>query len=202
MIKRIITGDFRTNTYLIQKDHECILIDPGLDFKDTAKKIKSEFDVKAILITHGHMDHIDGIQYFDVPVYFPKKDKDFLVDDTLSLYRLFGGISPFKNKNLSLILVDDGMQFDLLGETFFVLSTPGHTIGSVCYKMKEQLWSGDTLFHMSAGRTDFPTGNQSSLNKSLQKLMKLNDSIIVYPGHEEATTIGEERRKNPFLMKI
>ncbi len=200
MIKKIITGDFDTNTYLITKDKKCIIIDPGLDFLSTATKIKSEYEVEAILITHGHMDHIDGIQFFDVPVYFPKGDEEFLYDETLSLYRMFGQKSPFLHSKLDLILVEDGFEFQLLGTSFHVLHTPGHTRGSVCYLTNGVLFSGDTLFHLSVGRTDFPTGNSKSLLASLKKIIKYcKDTVVIYPGHSEETTIHEERLNNPWM---
>lgn len=200
MIEKIITGSFQTNSYIISNDNECVIVDPGLDFLDAANIIKNKYEVKAILITHGHMDHIDGIRYFDVPVYIHELDKEFLFDSRLSLYCMFNQMSPYKKGDLNIITVKDNMEFELIGYKFKVIHTPGHTRGSVCYSYGNKLLSGDTLFNLSAGRTDFPTGNPRDMRNSLNKIINtFNDNTDVYPGHESKTTIKNERKNNIFL---
>lgn len=200
MIEKITTGYFETNTYIVSNQGKCVIIDPGLDFFDTAEKIKEQYEVKAILLTHGHMDHIDGIRYFDVPVYIHEAEISFLEDPTLSLYHMFGSKIPFQKANLRIIPIQDGMEIELIGYTFKVLHTPGHTRGSVVYSYKDKLLSGDTLFSMSIGRTDFPTGNIKMMRESLKKIIEsYSDMVDVYPGHGEKTTIGFERKNNPYL---
>lgn len=200
MIESIVSEEFQTNTYIISKDEKCILVDPGLGFLNHAKKIKEKYEVVAILLTHGHIDHIDGIQYFDVPIYLHEQEISFLEDPSLSLYRMFGLKIPFSFKKLKLVPLKDGMKFELLGYNFKVFHTPGHTKGSVVYSYNHKLFSGDTLFHLSIGRTDFPTGDASKMKRSLKRIIDtFEDFIEVYPGHDEKTTIGFERKHNPYL---
>ena len=200
MIEKLVVGDFQTNSYIISNKEDCIIVDPGLDFESYAKEIKQKYNVQAILLTHGHMDHIDGIRHFDVPIYIHEAEIDFLSDPSLSLYRMFGMNVPFKASNLKIIPLKDGMILKLIGYTFKVLHTPGHTKGSVVYSYKDKLLSGDTLFHLSMGRTDFPTGNAKKMKESLKKIIEeFPDSTDVYPGHDEKTTLGFERKNNPYL---
>ncbi len=200
MVKKIITGSFLTNTYLIIHGTECVIVDPGLDFKEHAESILKDYTVKAILLTHGHMDHIDGIRYFNVPIYIHEQELAFLKDESLSLYRMFGIRPPFQIENLNIKSVKDGMTLNLIGYTFKVMHTPGHTRGSVVYSFSNKIFSGDTLFHMSMGRTDFPTGDAKKMKESLQKIIQsFPDQTNVYPGHDEKTTIGMERKNNPYV---
>lgn len=201
MIEKIITGSFVTNTYIISNNDKCVIVDPGLDFEQYVNEIITKYKVEAILLTHGHMDHIDGIRFFKgVPIYIHKLDEEFLTNPSLSLYK-FMGMKSLINKNDYIInLVNDKDILNLIGYEFKVIHTPGHTRGSVCYQYKNKLLSGDTLFKMSAGRTDFPTGNMLDLRLSLQKLMSIcSPNMDVYPGHEDKTTIKNEKNHNPFI---
>ena len=201
MIEKIVVGSFMTNTYIISNNDKCVLVDPGLDFSEVADFIKSKYEVCGILLTHGHIDHIDGIKYFkDVPIYIHKDEEEFLYNSSLSLYSFMGMKSPFKKNDLNVRLVIEGDIIDLIGFEFKVIHTPGHTKGSVCYQYKNKLISGDTLFNCSAGRTDFPTGSMLNLKKSLNRLIsELPLNTDVYPGHEGKTTIRNEKNYNPFI---
>lgn len=199
MIEKITTGSFLTNSYIISNEGKCIVVDPGLDFKAYAEDIKNKYQVEAIFLTHGHIDHIDGIGFFDVPIYIHKLEKEFLKDPTLSLYSAFGTRPNFDYSRLNIVEIDEGMTIDLIGYRFLVYHTPGHTRGSVCYLWNDKLLSGDTLFCESVGRTDFPTGDMLSLKRSLKRLAGLKEHITVYPGHDDKTTIHNEKRNNPFM---
>ena len=191
-----------TNSYIVSNDKkECIIVDPGLDYKDVAKYIKEKYIPKAILLTHGHLDHIDGILYFmDLPIYINKLEEEMLYDSNLSLYYMVGRVSPFNKDNLNIHYVKDGDSINLIGMNIKVLETKGHTKGSVCYYYDKYLFSGDTLFRGSCGRCDFPTGSFSDMKKSLNILMdKFDDDVVVYPGHGDSTTIYEERHNNPYI---
>ena len=191
-----------TNSYIISNEKkECIIVDPGLDYKDVAKYIKEKYIPKAILLTHGHLDHIDGILYFvDLPIYINKLEEEMLYDSNLSLYYMVGRVSPFNNGNLNIHYVKDGDSISLIGMNIKVLETKGHTEGSVCYYYDKYLFSGDTLFRGSCGRCDFPTGSFSDMKKSLNILMDtFDDDVVVYPGHGDSTTIYEERHNNPYI---
>lgn len=199
MIESITTGSFFTNSYVISNEGKCVVVDPGLGYEKAAELIKSKYEVVAILITHGHMDHIDGIKYFDVPVYIHELDKEFILNSSLSLYSMMGMSNPFKNKKIELITVKDNDVISLIGYDFNVLHTPGHTRGSVCYSYTNKVLSGDTLFCGGCGRTDLPTGDGLKLRKSLRKIIDTYpDNYDVYPGHESKTNIKNER-KNPYL---
>ncbi len=202
MIETKKSGSLGVNTYIISNEaKECVVIDPGMDFKDNYDYITSLYEVKAVLLTHGHVDHIDGVSYFDCPIYILKEEINFLSDKTLSLHNMFNMNIGFNVKNKNIICVNDNDKINLIGKEFLVIKTSGHTIGSCCYKMGNKLFSGDTLFKGSSGRTDFPTGNEKEMQKSLVKIIdNLDDSVVVYPGHEQKTTIKQERKENPFYL--
>ena len=202
MIECLTTCSFYTNSYIISNDNkECIIVDPGLQYKKAADYIKANYKPLAILITHAHMDHIDGITYFtDLPIYLYKAEKEVFNDDYLNLYEMIGRTTPYTTDQLDIRFVTNNDIINISDFSFKVIYTPGHTIGSCCYLMGNDLFTGDTLFNMSCGRCDFPTGDMSKMEESLNKLMTLfNDDLKCYPGHNDLTTIGYERIHNPFI---
>lgn len=201
MIEKITTGALFTNSYIIANGNECVIVDPGLSYKKAYEEIKEKYEVKAILLTHGHFDHVDGIQYYmDLPIYIHPLDEEFLYDSNLSLYTMLRRVAPFSKGDLDIRLVNDNDTFNLIGYEFKVIHTPGHTKGSVCYYFDNHLLCGDTLFNGSCGRVDFPTGNQQHMQESLKRIMNnFSDDFICYPGHNDVTTIGYERKNNPFI---
>lgn len=203
MIESKTTGAFFTNSYIISNENkECVIVDPGFSYRDVANYIKNNYKPKAILLTHGHADHIDGIQYFmDLPVYVHKLDEEIMYDEHLSVYDMVGRISPFSSGMLNIINIKDGDIIPLIGYEFKVIHTPGHTNGSVCYSFDDNVLTGDTLFNMSMGRCDFNTGDISKMMKSLRKIMNTYpDDYKIYPGHNGISTIGYERKFNPYVI--
>ena len=204
IIRQIEVGALGTNCYIAFEDtgkKSCVIIDPG----DDAGKIinvMSELGLipAAILLTHGHFDHIGAVgglleRYPQIRVYAGKDENAVLQDPELNLT---ARIRRPQKVDVDRLLENNEI-FEEAGIEFKVILTPGHTMGSVCYLVKSGnvLFSGDTLFRMSMGRTDFPTGNETQIFESLRKLALLPDETVVYTGHGSATTIGEEKRDNP-----
>jgi hydroxyacylglutathione hydrolase len=198
MLVEIFTvGMLSTNCYVAssQETKEAIIIDPGLDLSSEALPIleyiaAKKLNVKFIVNTHGHDDHIQGNVFFqkkfNVPICIHILDEHFIENlekDNFSPNLLF--------KNGDLIKVGN--------EALKVLHTPGHTTGSICLVGEKLVFTGDTLFAGGIGRTDFPGGSMSEMRTSLKKLMELPLNLLVYPGHGESSIIVEEKKSNPFL---
>ena len=204
-IKSMTLGMVATNCYLIinKGTKEALLIDPA----DNALRISNVIEenvctLKAILLTHGHFDHIMALnelkKRYNVPVYAHEEEEDVLKQSSLNMSGMIGQIYTTQAD----IYVKDGEHLKLAGLDIIVLHTPGHTKGGVCYYLPEEkvLMSGDTLFHCSIGRTDFPTGSMSQLVRSVkEQLFVLPDDAQVYPGHDSVTSIGYEKQYNPFF---
>ena len=204
-IKSMTLGMVATNCYLIinKETKEALLIDPA----DNALRISNVIEenvctLKAILLTHGHFDHIMALnelkKRYNVPVYAHEEEEDVLKQSSLNMSGMIGQIYTTQAD----IYVKDGEHLKLAGLDIIVLHTPGHTKGGVCYYLPEEkvLMSGDTLFHCSIGRTDFPTGSMSQLVRSVkEQLFVLPDDVQVYPGHDSVTRIGYEKQYNPFF---
>ena len=204
-IKSMTLGMVATNCYLIinKETKEALLIDPA----DNALRISNVIEenvctLKAILLTHGHFDHIMALnelkKRYNVPVYAHEEEEDVLKQSSLNMSGMIGQIYTTQAD----IYVKDGEHLKLAGLDIIVLHTPGHTKGGVCYYLPEEkvLMSGDTLFHCSIWRTDFPTGSMSQLVRSVkEQLFVLPDDVQVYPGHDSVTSIGYEKQYNPFF---
>lgn len=204
-IEKWVLGELATNGYIIknEENRELVIVDPATCPELFLEHVKADgYMPKAILLTHGHFDHVMGIDRlvaeFDLPVYLLEEEKGVLADPTQNLSAVFGTSYAYtKGEGLQ----DLDVIF-LAGLKIQVLHTPGHTKGSACYYLPEEhvLLSGDTLFARSVGRTDFPTGSMSTLVRSIkERLFALPEETKVYPGHGEETTIGEEKRENPYL---
>lgn len=204
-VEQYVVGPVQTNCYFAINDEtkEVLVIDPGASAKKLAEIIeKEELHPVAILLTHGHFDHASGAAelaaHFGVKVYAEEHEKETLEDPRLNL-------SGWEGRNVTYhadCFLKDEQEIDLAGFHIRVLFTPGHTIGGCCYYFSYQnaLFSGDTLFAKSIGRTDFPKGSASQLIRAIkEKLMILPDDTTVYAGHNEITTIGTERMYNPYL---
>ena len=199
-LKRFVVGPLAVNAYLLgdPKTKDACLIDPGADHKKIKDFIsKNGFNLKFIINTHGHGDHIGSNGSFEVPIYIHLLDKDFLTDPrkNLSPLFMFNITSPAAAR-----LLKDGDVIELGSVRLKVIHTPGHTPGSISLLLGGIAFTGDTLFNNGVGRTDFEYGDEEALLNSIKnKLMTLSDDTVIYPGHGEPSTIGEERRSNPFL---
>jgi glyoxylase-like metal-dependent hydrolase (beta-lactamase superfamily II) len=185
---------------------DCLVIDTGLDAGPLLEFLdKHKLNPIAVIITHGHVDHIAGVEalrerFASITVYIHKLDAEMLTDSMSNLSFMTGDDIKVRQADC---LVDEPDIIDKAGIRLRVIHTPGHTQGGIClYAEKEGLiFVGDTLFADSVGRTDFPGGNTRQLIEGIKaKLLILPDETVVYPGHGARTTIGREKANNPFLQ--
>lgn len=202
------TKEFSANTYVIgEKGGPCIVIDLGSTQTRVISYIKENHtSCLGILLTHGHFDHIRGLnnflKEFNCTVFIDFNDKDFLIDSKLNGSK-YSEENQVIVKATNIYELDDEDEINFgNGYLFKVIETPFHTNGSVCYLCEKEnaLFSGDTLFKGSIGRTDLPTGSERLVNSSLKKLLNLNPKLVVYPGHGETTTLEKEISSNPYLV--
>lgn len=200
-IKCLPLGDIGTNCYLLSTEKAAVVIDPGFYSQETAKFFEENSGKeKMILLTHAHFDHIgDAVRLrnlFDAKIGIGVYDNDALADNSKNLASLFGvDLKPFSAD----ITFSDLEEFSVGDICFKVLHTPGHTVGGVCYLTGDNLFSGDTLFNGSIGRTDFPGGDFAVLKNSVQRLYTLDGGTKVYSGHGNKTTVSYEKNYNPFI---
>lgn len=195
----VMDDGFVTNTYVVTDEEtgETAVVDPGVNDEKLIEKLK-EKPVKFILITHGHFDHIGGVNFVKertgAKVVVHKEDEEMLNDCEKNCGEKTEPI-------IADILVEDGSKLMLGNSEIIVMHTPGHTKGGVCYIFPQDrvLFSGDTLFKLTAGRTDLYGGNPRTELMSLEKIGGLDGDYIVYPGHDDSTTLDFERQYNRYM---
>ena len=205
-VRKMILGPVQTNVYFYINDDtkEAVLIDPA----DNPERIlefagRNGINIKAICLTHGHFDHVMGLKGVQdatkAKVYACREEKRLLTDDEHNLSSEAVGVACTVEDYIPL---SDGDVIEEAGKKLKLIFTPGHTEGSCCYYIEDEkiLFSGDTLFCCSVGRTDLPTGSSQKMLDSLnKKLLVLPEDVRVYPGHGEETDIGYEKKYNPFV---
>ncbi|MBD5401752.1 MBL fold metallo-hydrolase [bacterium] len=205
LLKTYIEGPIDANNYLLIDDDskEAVLIDCSAARPELINEIKNlGVKLKYILLTHGHFDHILGVDKFSEEFSvdaFVAEDDLAQVKATPEMIKMFTGLAVDAVKNVSNF-VKDGDEFFIGNLKIKAIATPGHTEGGMCYLVEDKLFSGDTLFQRSIGRTDFPGGNFGKISHSIKEILfKLPEETEVYPGHGPKTTIGFEKKYNDIL---
>lgn len=203
MIQCLTVGFMQENCYIIYADKHAIMIDPGEGARDIKSFIKKQhLKVDAILLTHGHFDHIGAVDEiadaYHCPVYASSQAIEMTQNPYTNLSDQFAGFTV----KTPITPVPD--HLDINGTKIQVIATPGHTDGDVCYYIEREkaLFTGDTLFKESAGRTDFPTGSVHELMQSMRVLAHLSFDAYVYPGHGESSTLAFEKAHNYYLTHL
>jgi hydroxyacylglutathione hydrolase len=209
-VQMFTVGALFTNCYVTncEKTKEAIVVDPGFDDHSEAERIFKYIDANAlkpryIVDTHGHPDHVcgNGIvkEKFQTPILIHESDAHMLGESSEDSCQLFGlkNYSPEADA-----ILQDGHVIKFGNATLRVIATPGHSRGGISLLGDHEVFTGDTLFSGSIGRTDFPEGSESDMRRSLKKLALLPDNFVVYPGHGPTTAMGEEKRNNPFLQSL
>jgi hydroxyacylglutathione hydrolase len=195
---------FATNCWLLANEgsDEAVVIDPGF-FPDRLLGLLTEAGKRpvAALATHGHFDHIGSAGEVcgnDIPFYIHKEDELALTDPMA-----WGSGFPVPTVSVGEVrTVSDGEVIEAGGLAIEVIHTPGHTPGSICFRLPDRMFSGDLVFRGSIGRFDFPNASQEAMIRSLRRFLELPDHLAVYPGHNQPTTVGTERTTNPFLLQL
>ena len=195
-IRKLVIGQFQTNTYLLVVDNEVVIIDPVSKAERIQVQILNDERVIGILLTHGHFDHIGAVdelvELYQCPVYLHYEDYE-LTQDPQKNY------SQTKKIKLKSKLSFYEHTLKLGRFEFNIHHTPGHTPGSVCIEFENALFTGDTLFKRSVGRTDLYRGNAQDLKQSLRLISKMDPLLKIYPGHEDESSLTEELKNNPYL---
>ncbi len=195
-IQTFVLGDIKSNCYVVYEDRRAFMVDPGFDSDQVINFIEHHhLNLEAIYITHGHYDHCGGVRLLKeryLPVVYAPADDTVWFEETP--YNRLGHVVPIDHK------VNDGDEIKLIGKTFKVIATPGHSAGGTCLYHGDLLFAGDTLFYQSIGRTDLPFADMHTLYGSIKRLYQLlPDETKVLPGHGRPTTIGHEKQYNPFV---
>ena len=203
-VKSSSFGNMDNNCYLIvdEKTNKSALVDCS-EYSEKMINLIGNTDLEYILLTHGHCDHIAGAKQikekYNAKIVIAANDEPMLHSGRLSLAVFIGGE---QNDADADVIVKDNDKI-ILGDTeISVISTPGHTKGSVCYLVENSLFSGDTLFYCSCGRTDFPSGSVEEMMNSLKRLKNLDGDYTVYTGHGSHTTLNFERKNNPYMKAL
>lgn len=203
-IKKFVVGVMQTNCYAVidEESKLCIIIDPGAEGERIIKALEAEEVIPfAVVLTHAHFDHMGAAsrltEKYNIPLVVGELETETLAKGEYNLSAMY---PPLIEMSADCLL-SDGERFEFGKLAFKTIFTAGHTPGGIClyFENEQVLFSGDTLFYASAGRTDFPGGSFNQLLKSLKSLSLLPDEVIVYPGHDAATKIGFEKKNNPYL---
>ncbi len=197
-IEKLILGEMDTNVYLLIFDKEVFVIDPASDPEKILKAAQG-LPITHVLLTHGHFDHCNAAAYLQkqgAKIFMSKLDYEMILNG-FDLARFCG---VHFNSFVPDEFIDEG-KLNLNGHDLQVLSTPGHTSGSLTFIIEGMIFCGDTLFYLSVGRSDLPTGDKKQLTQSIKKLYELSDAPV-YPGHGKSTILSFEKGNNPYVKAL
>ena len=194
-------GAYQTNTYIVHDSGSktCAVIDPGYEPQTILEAVRSlGLTLEAILLTHGHFDHVGAVEELvnatGCALWMSESDWSQFPNPVTAYFY------PIANCDFCEVsFCEDGEIVHAGGLTFHVVATPGHTRGSVCFVCEDAIFSGDTLFAGSCGRTDLPGGSGKTLAQSLARLARMEEDYRVFPGHGESTTLAREKKYNPYM---
>ena len=204
-IMKLVVGQLQENCFILfDENKDAFVVDPGGSSENIIETIeKNSLNIKYILLTHGHFDHVGAVaalvKKYKAPVYLSKEDRAFLESPKEVRTSAFGMQIEAAEVD---VFVKEGDEIPFSEGNIKVIETPGHTLGSVCYLFENYLFAGDTLFNGSIGRTDFPESDHSLMVESLKKLKKLDDEIYVLSGHGPESQISYEKMANPYLRQL
>ena len=204
-IIKLVVGQLQENCFILfDENKDAFIVDPGASSENIIEAIeKNSLNIKYILLTHGHFDHVGAVaslaKKFKAPVYLSKKDRKFLETPAEVRASSFGMEIEAADVD---VFVKENDEIPFSEGLIKVIETPGHTLGSVCYLFNNYLFAGDTLFNGSIGRTDFPKSDHSLMIESLKKLKKLDDEIYVLSGHGPESQMSYEKISNPYLRNL
>ena len=194
-------GDYQVNCYIVRPEdsRRCVVIDPGYEEQRILQFLQAhDLTLDAILLTHGHFDHVGAVKALlmetDCKLFMNENDWKMKRNPLTSWMYPLAGLDFDR-----LQLCSEGDEINAAEITFTVLETPGHTGGSVCYRCEDVLFTGDTLFDGSCGRTDLPGGDTKTIGVSLQRLKNIEENLRIFPGHGSSSTLDDQRRYNPYL---
>ena len=202
-LKKLVVGVIANNCYIVSDEQKnAFVIDPGGDADEIINQCQG-LNIHYIINTHGHLDHIGANTelknaFPNAKIVIHKDDEEMLYDPNLNLSTLMGKKVTSSKADL---VVEDGDTLDFVGKRIEVMHTPGHTRGGIILRIEDYVFSGDTIFAGSVGRTDFPGGDMKTLVNSIKnKVLSLPDDLNIYPGHGPKTTVKDEKDSNPFLQ--
>lgn len=202
-IKQMTLGQMATNCYIIENDNHSLIIDPGAESEKIIHYLdENHLNISAILLTHGHFDHIgavdDLVNKYNCPVYLHERDYDCFYNDGMNL----SNYSKPLNMQTKITPVKDSIEIEDFKIRF--LNLPGHTHGScfVIFEDDHVIFSGDVLFKGAVGRYDFPNSSLEETISSIEKIKDISGNYLIYPGHGPSTTLDDEKRNNPYLNRL